>query len=221
MQVTTAMSDALEKYLDLASNQMKLTAENMANVDTPGYKYIGFDQTRTENNGLTLTTANGAPLVSEGQSYALGTAVVNGNVDVVSSAGQDITSGLSGGSLGGILQARDQDLPAVSSALDSLAYAIGSAVNTQNEAGLDANGNPGGVLFTLPATSVGAASTISVATLDPNAIAAAAVGEGSSGGTNATALSGLAIAALLNGQTAAEYYASSDSVRQHGRAGGG
>jgi flagellar basal-body rod protein FlgB len=43
MQVMTAMSAALEKYLDLASDQMKLTAENMANVDTPGYKTQGFD----------------------------------------------------------------------------------------------------------------------------------------------------------------------------------
>ena len=43
MQVTTATSDALAKYLDLASDQMKLTAENMANVDTPGYKTQGFD----------------------------------------------------------------------------------------------------------------------------------------------------------------------------------
>ena len=43
MQVTTATSDALQKYLDLASDQMKLTAENMANVDTPGYKTEGFD----------------------------------------------------------------------------------------------------------------------------------------------------------------------------------
>jgi flagellar basal-body rod protein FlgB len=43
MQVTTAASDALQRYLDLASDQMKLTAENMANVDTPGYKTQGFD----------------------------------------------------------------------------------------------------------------------------------------------------------------------------------
>ena len=43
MQVTTATSDALQKYLDLTSDQMKLTAENMANVDTPGYKTQGFD----------------------------------------------------------------------------------------------------------------------------------------------------------------------------------
>ena len=43
MQVTTAISDALGRYLDLASEQMKLTAGNMANVDTPGYKTKGFD----------------------------------------------------------------------------------------------------------------------------------------------------------------------------------
>lgn len=43
MQVTTPLSDALGRYLDLASDQMKLTAANMANVDTPGYKTQGFD----------------------------------------------------------------------------------------------------------------------------------------------------------------------------------
>ena len=43
MQVTTPLSDALGRYLDLASDQMKLTAANMANVDTPGYRTQGFD----------------------------------------------------------------------------------------------------------------------------------------------------------------------------------
>jgi flagellar basal-body rod protein FlgB len=43
MQVTTPLSDALTRYLDLTTEQMKLTAENMANVDTPGYKTKGFD----------------------------------------------------------------------------------------------------------------------------------------------------------------------------------
>jgi flagellar basal-body rod protein FlgB len=37
------MGDALAKYLDLSSDQMKLTAGNMANIDTPGYKTQGFD----------------------------------------------------------------------------------------------------------------------------------------------------------------------------------
>ena len=42
MEITTALSDALGRYLDLTSEQMKLTASNMANVDTPGYRTKGF-----------------------------------------------------------------------------------------------------------------------------------------------------------------------------------
>ena len=78
--------------------------------------------------------------MSEGQSYALGTPLVGGNVNVVSATGQDITAVVTGGSLGGILQARDQDLPQVASALDHCTYAIVDAVNNQNEQGVDANG---------------------------------------------------------------------------------
>lgn len=43
MQLSTPISEALGRFLDLASDQMKLTAANMANVDTPGYKTEGFD----------------------------------------------------------------------------------------------------------------------------------------------------------------------------------
>src|SRR6185437_11677412 len=43
MDVMTPLSDALNRYLDLTSEQMKLTANNMANVDTPGYKTEGFN----------------------------------------------------------------------------------------------------------------------------------------------------------------------------------
>jgi flagellar basal-body rod protein FlgB len=41
--MTNALGDALGRYLDLSADQMKLTAANMANVDTPGYKTQGFD----------------------------------------------------------------------------------------------------------------------------------------------------------------------------------
>jgi len=36
-------ADALACYLTLSTQQMKLTAGNMANVDTPGYRTQGFD----------------------------------------------------------------------------------------------------------------------------------------------------------------------------------
>jgi flagellar basal-body rod protein FlgB len=43
MQVETRLSDQLARYLDLATSQIKLTAANMANIDTPGYKTAGMD----------------------------------------------------------------------------------------------------------------------------------------------------------------------------------
>jgi flagellar basal-body rod protein FlgB len=43
MQITTQLADELEKYLSLSSLELKLTAQNMANVDTPGYRTVGFD----------------------------------------------------------------------------------------------------------------------------------------------------------------------------------
>jgi flagellar basal-body rod protein FlgB len=43
MQISSGMDDALGRYLDLTSQQMQLTASNMANVDTPGYKTQGFN----------------------------------------------------------------------------------------------------------------------------------------------------------------------------------
>jgi len=43
MQMATPMAEALNRYLDLSTLELKATAQNMANVDTPGYQTTGFD----------------------------------------------------------------------------------------------------------------------------------------------------------------------------------
>jgi flagellar basal-body rod protein FlgB len=43
MQVESMLSDQLARYVDLSSSEAKLTAENMANIDTPGYRAVGMD----------------------------------------------------------------------------------------------------------------------------------------------------------------------------------
>jgi flagellar hook-associated protein 1 FlgK len=170
---------------------------------------VGLDQISTENNGITLTTSGGAVLVSGSKSFAVSTTQVGGTTHILAGVdGQDVTSNLTGGDLGGVLQARDQQLPSYQSALDSLAFGIGTQVNQQNGLGVDASGNPGGALFTLPPTQSGAAAQIQVATNDPNAVAAAAPGEGSAGNTNASALADLSSAAVVGSQTASGFLAS-------------
>jgi flagellar hook-associated protein 1 len=170
---------------------------------------VGLDQISNQGNGITLTTSGGAVLVSGSQSFALSTSNVAGSEHVFA-GGQDITSNISGGDLGGVLQARNQQLPSYQKALDSLAFSVGTQVNTVNAAGIDANGNAGGNIFLLPTTQSGAAAQIQVATTNPALIAAAGPGEGSAGNANASALAALSTANIANGgtQTASGFLAS-------------
>ncbi|MGH9586279.1 MAG: flagellar hook-associated protein FlgK [Acidobacteriaceae bacterium] len=169
---------------------------------------IGIHQIRADNNGLEITTSSGALLVAGNQSFSISSAPVSGSLHIFDSEGNDITSSLSsgGGQMGGLLTVRDQDIPQMQTALDTLAYNFATAVNGQNEAGSDINGNPGAAVFNLPGSAAGAAATISVAITDPSQIAAAAVGAGSSDDTNLLAMAGLQSQAIVGGETPSSYY---------------
>jgi len=171
--------------------------------------YVGLNQIMNEGNGLTLTTTSGAVLVSGGSSYAISTTLTGGAIHLVSSlSGQDVTNGLTGGSLGGVLEARDQFIPSFQTSLDSLAYDLATKLNQINSQGLDGSGNPGQMIFTLPSSSRGAAGQIHVASMDPNVIAAAGIGEGPTGNSNSLLLAGVANTAIVSGQTAVSFFTS-------------
>lgn len=161
------------------------------------------------NNGLTLTTTGGANLVVGNQSFNLTSQAdpVTG-FQRVYSQGSDITSSITGGSLGGDIQARDSAIPSVLSSLDSLAANLGNSLNSVNKSGTDLNGNPGGNLFVPPpANGQGAASQMAVAITDPAKIAASL--DGSSGdNSNLTAMLSLQNQAIVQGQTPMNAYSS-------------
>jgi len=107
--------------------------------------------------------------------------------------------------LAGQIQIRDQEIPALQNSLDTLAFNVANAVNTQNQAGTDLNGAAGGNFFTPPATQTGAAGTLAVAISDPAKIAASQ--DGSTGdNANANALLALQNQNIVNGQTPLNYY---------------
>src|ERR1039457_1728622 len=85
-------------------------------------KLIGINQITTENNGLAITTTSGQLLLSGSTSYQLTTGMMNGVTDFFL-GNTDITPQLvsGGGSLGGYLTARDQDIPGALTSLDQLA----------------------------------------------------------------------------------------------------
>jgi flagellar basal-body rod protein FlgB len=43
IDIETRMSDQISRYLDLAASEAKLSAANMANIDTPGYRALGMN----------------------------------------------------------------------------------------------------------------------------------------------------------------------------------
>jgi flagellar hook-associated protein 1 FlgK len=155
---------------------------------------------------LTITTSNGAPLVVGGQSFQLTTAINPAtSFQDVFSQGSDITSKITSGQLAGQIQIRDQEIPSIQSSLDTLASGLANAVNTQNAAGFDLNGAPGGNLFVPPpAGGVGAAESLAVAATDPSKIAASS--DGTAGDTNANALLALQNQTIVAGQTPLNYY---------------
>jgi len=135
------------------------------------------------DHGITITTANGVPLVVGGQSFALQSGAASGNgLQGVFAAGQDITSQIQGGTLGGTIQVRDSVIPNLLSQLDTLASQFTASFNSANQAGFDLSGNPGGNFFTPQAAVSGAASSFGVAITDPSLIAASLDGSAGSNG---------------------------------------
>src|ERR1700728_503001 len=157
-------------------------------------------------NTLTLTTANGAPLVTGQESFQLTTQTNSAALHDIYSQGNDITSEITSGQLGGTLQARDQEIPSIKSQLDTLAAGLANAVNTVQAGGYDRNGDAGTNLFNPPpASGVGAAASLSVAITDPSLIAASSDGTVGSNG-NAQAMYALSSQPLINSQSPSNYY---------------
>lgn len=160
------------------------------------------------DNGETLTTGNGTPLVVGSKSYTLQTSTgTNGMQDVLAQNGDDITSSLTSGDLGGTIQTRDTTIPGLLNSLDTLANELATAINSAQASGYDQDGNKGGDFFTVSSTVSGSAASIKVAITDPAKIASSSDGTTGSNG-NLTNLSAVQTTALASGQTPGDAYAS-------------
>ena len=92
-----------------------------------------------------------------------------------------LPSSAAGGTLGGAMTARDSTIGGASTALDSLAFDFANSVNAVSAAGFALDGTTGHAMFTVGATSLGAASQIDIdPTLlnDPSLLAASSSAAG-------------------------------------------
>jgi flagellar hook-associated protein 1 FlgK len=208
--ITSSLSEVNAQIQSLSPNADAGTLEDERQADLGQLsQLIGFNQITTEDNGLSITTAGGQLLVSEGSSFQITTGDVNGvthffvgSTDITG----DLTSG--GGQIGGLLTARDQTIPATLASLDQLAYGLATQVNAVNNAGTDLDGDNGnaGNIFNAPTQVTGSAASIKVVLTDPNKIAAAGLGSGTGDNSNAVAAANLALATIISGQTPVNFY---------------
>ncbi|MGD0938443.1 MAG: flagellar hook-associated protein FlgK [Terracidiphilus sp.] len=159
------------------------------------------------SDGVTLTTGNGTALVAGNQSFNLQTNIGNGGMaQVLDQNGNDITSSITSGDLGGTIQQRDTTIPDIMNQLDTLANQFGTAINAAQATGYDENGDAGQDLFTVSNTVAGSAATIQMAVTDPSLIAASSDGTSGSNG-NLANLSAVQTNTLPSGQTPGNDYA--------------
>ena len=170
---TQAASLNVELVQQQAAGQSTGTISDQLNeVETQLANLTNISVTHT-SQGDSIVTGSGTPLVLGSQSFALQTAAgSDGHQQILDSNGTDITSSISSGDLGGTLQVRDTQIPALQNSLDTLANQFATAFNAAQTQGYDQNGNTGAALFTIPTTVSGSAAAIKLATTDPTAIAA-------------------------------------------------
>ena len=175
---------------------------------------MGLSYYQTNSGAITVTTQQGGALVIGNQSNSLQLSSANGTFQSVLLNGADITNSIGSGTLGGLIDMRDNKCAGYLNALDDLAATITFQVNQQHEQGSDLNGQDGGDLFTPftpanPDSNAGAARAMSVAITDPTQIAAAGPGGGAGDNTNAQLLAGISNQKLFSNsnETASQFYA--------------
>ncbi len=181
---------------------------NLGNQETQLIQQLSqlttVNQIQTEN-GLTLTTGNGTPLVVGSQSLALQTTNGPAGMTDISYQGQDITTSLQGGQLGGTLQVRDTVIPGLRNQIDTLASQFSSSINAAQASGYDLNGNAGQPIFS-DTSGAGAAGSLKVSMTDPSLIASSSDGTQGSNG-NIAYLLAVQTQTLPAGETPVNAYA--------------
>jgi len=202
-QVNQLSSQAAGLNLELVQQQAAgqntgTIGDQLSEVETQLANLTNIAVTHT-SQGDSIVTGSGTPLVLGTQSYSLQTATgTDGHQHVLDSSGNDITSSITSGDLGGTLQVRDTQIPAILDSLDTLANQFATAFNAAQTQGYDQNGNAGTALFTIPSTVSGSAAGIALATTDPTAIAASSDGSSGSNG-NVANLTAVQNATLASG----------------------
>jgi flagellar hook-associated protein 1 len=226
-QVTTTVAQINSLTSQIASLNAQLTPEVMSQQNGGTIEdqrdqlvqqlsqLVGISVSQS-SSGEVITTANGSPLVMGSQSYNLQTTTgTDGFQQVLDANGNNITSSIQGGTLGGAIQVRDQIIPGFLNSLNTLASQFASAMNSAQAKGYDSTGATGQNFFSVSSDASDAAASLQVALTSGSQIAISSDGESGSNG-NVANLSAALTNNLPSGQSVSGAY--SNLVYQVGQA---
>jgi flagellar hook-associated protein 1 FlgK len=124
---------------------------------------VGISTTTNTDGSVNVYIAGGQALVLDGSANSVSTQPSSFGQDqdiVLNSSGRSsvITGQVSGGTLGGMLDAQREVIDPAMNQLGQLAVSVASAVNAQNAQGMNQYGQLGGNIFTPPPVTVTGAS---------------------------------------------------------------
>jgi flagellar hook-associated protein 1 FlgK len=155
------------------------------------------------DGGADVSIGNGRALVIGSSQFQLSATSNSSGFADLTSGSATITSEITGGRLGGLLEARDVLIPGYVNQLDRLAYGVASSVNTVHRASYDLNGTAGGDFFASVSSVSGAAQAINVSgAIVGNVNLVAAAGSTSAGDNQgARAIADLRNSPITGGQS--------------------
>jgi flagellar hook-associated protein 1 FlgK len=166
---------------------------------------VNFTTLQQPDGSVAVYIGGQTALVANDQAYAIQGDFSTSQTKVLSSTGTDISSQLTGGTLGALLEDKNSVIPSYLGDLNTLAQGVADTVNTTLAQGIDQNGAaPTTNLFTYDPVA-GAALSLAVNPLTPDQIAAASPGA-TGGNGNALILAALGDAKTVSGDTFAQFY---------------
>jgi flagellar hook-associated protein 1 FlgK len=220
--VATSLNGELQQIATLNGQIAQATAQGSQPTDLQDQRDSLISQVSGQIGGQVVEEPSGITLLAAGTALVTGTQAstvsvgldTSGNLQILASqsggASMDITSNTNSGSLGGIREARDTDIPSFSGQLDQFAYNLATSVNAVQSSGYGLDGATGRNLFTQPTTVAGAAAAFAVDPTvagQPQMIAASSTAAGVPGGNDvAVQLASLATQPLGGGEPPAQAF---------------
>ena len=200
-QIASQIAGLNQQYQTDASSQQDAGLDAEMHSDLENLSTLAnFSVIRANDGTYSVYVGGQTPLVMGAQTFRISAANASGQTVIQDSQGNDITSQLTGGSLGATLQESNSIFPGYMAQLNTLAKTFADQVNGQLSLGVDQSGNP-------PATNLfsydqpnDAAATLAVNNLSPSQIAAASAGAAGGNG-NALAIAQLANVPAVGGYT--------------------